>query len=79
LQALLEKPLRAALKRKAYLLVGEVQDALHLIKWKANLKHPTNPNLLRRQHRKKYRETSEESHTQEGRKDKNYQKDGMLE
>merc|ERR1719322_1179951 len=43
----LEKPLRAALKRKAYLQVAECLDALNLIKWKAS------QNLLRRQHRRK--------------------------
>merc|ERR1712000_658537 len=44
---------RAALKRKAFRLVAECQDVLNLIKWKANPKHPTSPNLRRRQHRRK--------------------------
>merc|ERR1711955_67103 len=49
----LEKPSRAALKRKAYQLVAECLDALNSIKWKANPKHLTSPNLRRRQHRRK--------------------------
>merc|ERR1712098_644811 len=49
----LEKPSRAALKRKAYRLVAECLDALNSTKWKANLKLPTSPNLRRRQHRRK--------------------------
>merc|ERR1712062_538284 len=48
----LEKPLRAALKRKAYLQVAECLDALNLTKWKASQNH-LSQNLLRRQHRRK--------------------------